>query len=324
MKELWVDYENGKRGGSEYIRRRVDWIARRGGNAEIKLVSGSIGKKVAETVRLVMGTWHRDYDLCGTAPAVFIAALFARKSWIYIQSPTNEWSRLSRLGLWLLSYWNSCKMVAVSDSVIQSIESGFTRGRCLKSYAKFTECCSDVDMELELPLGRVAVAILFPRDYEKGHIESLALLHEISRNYELEIELYGKTLNNVYEYEALGVVSNNGYIEKPLRHFCSKHRGKRMYYVGLSHYEGMPLSVLEAAQLGIPSIVSGIPAHLELERITNCRMRIYDVGNEKPFELGGIGTSCYDWECEVKEARKMFDRFKEHADKEDMQAVYLG
>ena len=73
-------------------------------------------------------------------------------------------------------------------------------------------------------------------------------------------------------------------MEEPFEDFASRRKGWKRAYLGMSHFEGLHMAVVEAGQRDIPSILSDIPAHRELERLVNKQMMI----GRTPSEYFGL------------------------------------
>ena len=270
-----VDLEAGLRGGSVYMARLATWLESCGASVSLCRLRFSRSRDLWDLALLLFRNWTGQIMLRGTLPAFLPVALLSRSSMLYLGTPVDRWSRKSRLLLRLASLKPGLALVAASVYARKTAFEGSFFRQGYVSYAK-----------INLPLARdlpridsfesVAFAVLAPGDQSKGFECCLSFLAEASCYFNIFIDIYGKNSDefNASDYARWGNVYVHGFVEDPFGHFSRLRRGLPGCYMALSAYEGLHMAVVDAACYGIPSLLSDIPAHRELELIAGSPLLI--------------------------------------------------
>ena len=146
------------------------------------------------------------------------------------------------------------------------------------SYAKI---CSPTDSDFasksaELDMGSIAFAVLGLGDLTKGARQRVEFFLQIKSQFQVLIDVYGggSSLEELEVYAECSQLSIHGFIEDPFSHFHKKHLDKPSFYLGFSLYEGLHMAVVDAARYGVPSLLSDIPAHRELQKLAGSPLLI--------------------------------------------------
>lgn len=259
---VWIDSEDGRRGGSIYIRGlHVDLIAR-----GVKSRYESV-KSLRQRIFLILMTWISDDEIRGTVPQEIPTMMFSRRKCGYIQSPMEEWSLLSRIGLGILVglSGDTCRLVSVSRTTQRSAEENGFQSLDVE-YAKLGTRNTSSREKVDNIMSKELVLIIMDNQLiDKGYLRHLSIVEAVEANYEVIVEVYGRRGGGRYTHR--GKTHYNGFKEDPFQDALKRNKGKRVVYLGCSRVEGLHLAVVEAAIAGIPSILSDIPAHRELEEV---------------------------------------------------------
>ena len=270
-----VDLEAGLRGGSVYMARLSSWLESCGASVSLRQICLSRSRDLWGLMLLLFQNWTGQIVLRGTLPAFLPIALLSRSSMLYLGTPVDRWSRKSRLLFRLASLKPGLALVAASVYARKTAFEGSFFRQGYVSYAKI-----NLPLVLDLPridsFKSVAFAILSPGDQSKGFECCLSLLAEVSCCFNVFIDIYGKSSDefNVSDYARYGNVFVHGFVEDPFGHFSRLRKGLPGFYLALSAYEGLHMAVVDAACYGIPSLLSDIPAHRELELIAGLPLLI--------------------------------------------------
>lgn len=260
---VWIDSEDGRRGGSIYLQRFHRYLIDRGIRSRYELVNS-----LRHRIFLIAMTWISDYEIRGTVPRELPTLLFCKRKRGYIQSPMEEWSLLSRLTLRLLMKGNGAraKLVCVSRTTQRSAEARGCRVFCIE-YAKLNKISRVSRTEYnDKELEELVLVVMDNQLIDKGYLRHLSIIAAIEGDNNVIVEVYGR--RNGIAYTCKGKTHYNGFKADPFQDAMEKSRGKRVLYLGCSRFEGLHMAVVEAAIAGIPSILSDIPAHRELEKIS--------------------------------------------------------
>ena len=270
-----VDLEVGFRGGSIYMDRLVSWLEACEASVALVRISLSSLRGFYDLVLVFLGNWSGRFVLRGTLPGFLPIALLSRSSLLYLGTPVNRWSWKSRVLFWLASLRPGFGLVAASVYTGEVALKNSLFRKAYVSYAKVSFPVEPVTSWVR-SYGSVAFAILSPGDQSKGFEASLTFLASVSQCLDVFIDIYGKSQGefDVSRYSSCGEVSVHGFVENPFEHFSMRHKGVPSFYVGLSLYEGLHMAVVDAACHGVPSLLSDIPAHRELESIAGLPLLI--------------------------------------------------
>ena len=259
---IWIDNEDGTRGGSIYLKRIHNYMLGEGVKSRYMSVKG-----LRERVRLILMSWTSQCEVRATVPQEIPTMIFCRKKCGYIQSPIEEWSSLSRIGLWVLMRMcgRSCKFVCVSRTTQRSAE-GFGCSVVNVEYAKLDSLRKVSDAEKRVTERKELVLIVMDNELvDKGYLRHLSISDAVATDNRVIVEVYGRERGS--DYTNKGKTVFRGFQENPFEKAKAYNKGKKIVYLGCSRFEGLHMAVVEAAIAGIPSILSDIPAHRELEEI---------------------------------------------------------
>ena len=261
------------RGGSVYLRRLVDW-RRSGGSKDLIIERRDKASYLGWGLRIVWKAWLNCGEVRGTAPLMIPFALLAPRAWLYVQSPVLEWSFISRLLFRIAMARRGIAAVCVSEYIAETVKSYGAESAKI-CYAKIREDLQHWT-EQEASSGHVWIALMDGGILEKGHLNHLAILTSI-RDLGVNICIYAEVNDDEYlrRYDGLGRVRFCGKIQNPFEHFIEIKQGAKGFYLGMSGYEGLHMAVVEAGLTNVPTLMSDIPAHRELERISGTRLEIF-------------------------------------------------
>ena len=273
MKIVWLDGEDGQRGGSIYIRRMNQWLNQRGVDSNVREL-GKGYKKWMRLIRICAESWLRGYEIRATAPSFSVVGLIARKSKLYIQTPVEEWSDRSIVLTRLVKAVKRCCFVCVSATTSQSAVEHLHCDSPRVSYARLAYARhSSCDRDLENNSSdRVVCIVLDAGNVEKGFLRHQWLIRRARQSKEVIVESFGKESD---AYSNLECVYSNGFIDDPMGYTRRKYPLEKIFYLGCSDYEGLHMAVIEAAVNGIPSILTDIAAHRELKQLCGSQLSLY-------------------------------------------------
>ena len=276
MDFIFIDSAAVRRGGQVYIERLASSLRRRGRNCTFHMrVRGRKYSIFMFYSRLIAYMCGKRAWMAGTAPAILPVALFSRDPIVLFQSPIEEWSLQSRIWLRIVMMKRRILPVCVSDYVSEELSSRVRR-KSIVIYAQIRAGGGRSRSEtVSLEGGRnISLALFNARDFSKGYLSSLVLIDEISREVNVEVDVYGKVGWDLIELEEVCSYSLRGYVQDPFCEFSSRKKGSRKAYLAMSHFEGLHMAVVEAGKHGVPSLLSDIPAHRELEGLAGHRLMI--------------------------------------------------
>ena len=257
---LWIDSEDGTRGGSIYLRRNNEKAQKDGVDSTFVRTDGIFKK-----IRVVLASWRSKCEVRGTVPRELPTLLFCRRKCGYIQSPAEEWSLMSRLAMRLYIRGAAGKAACVSKTTRDSAKKeGY--GMLPIEYAKIPLGNSLKKTIINEAVSKRIIFVVMDNGLiDKGYLRHMSILEEIGSTYEIVVEVYGK--GNRKKYTSRGKVKRNEFSDDPFNEAKDRYENSTIFYLGCSRFEGLHMAVVEAASCGIPSILSDIPAHRELEQI---------------------------------------------------------
>lgn len=291
-----MDSEDGSRGGSIYLRRNHE-KAIRDGKESCFVLTNSIVKKLG----VILESWMHGYEVRGTVPRDLATLVFCRRRCGYIQSPPEEWSLVSRIAMKLYTKLAGGKAACVSETTRNSAkEEGY--GMVPIEYANVAFGIEERERGREKETrnvldNRIIFVIMDNGLIDKGYLRHMSILEEIGCTNEIVVEVYGK--ENKQEYTGRGRVNYNGFSNSPFEDAKKRYGENVILYLGCSRFEGLHMAAVEAALCEIPSILSNIPAHRELERIAGYKLFIgNDVVEDVQLIRGVIDRGNYRSEAE--------------------------
>jgi len=282
MNLSFIDSSTIRRGGQIYIERMIDSLSRSGHLCRMYLRSGEKSvKRSSFYYGLLRLMCEKETWVVGTAPSILPLALIARNPIILVQSPFQEWSLTSRIIYKLAMRRKNKIVICVSEFIRDSIGPKDVE-RPIVVYAQIRDS-EEEDEGLKLTdCGRykLSLALLNAREFEKGYLSTLVLISKVRESIEIEVDIYGEVKEELVELKSLCKVEMRGYAENPFKDFASRRRGWKKLYLGMSQFEGLHMAVVEAGQYGVPSILSDIEAHRELESLSSHSLMIGKTPNE--------------------------------------------
>lgn len=300
---VWIDSEDGTRGGSIYLKRFHDYMLVNGIQSRYISIRG-----VRERVKLILISWMSQCEVRATVPQEIPTLVLCRRKCGYIQSPVEEWSVLSRIGLWILMSVSGggCKFVCVSRTTRRSAKE-FGCSVLNVEYAKLNRLQMGSDGRKGVTDGKGLVFVVMDNELvDKGYLRHLSITDDLATDNRVIVEVYGKKSGS--GYTSKGETVYNGFKENPFQDAKAKNVGKKIFYLGCSRFEGLHMAVVEAAIAGIPSILSDIPAHRELEEIAGSGLVIGADVNENISMLKRIIQE-EEYNKEVRRCKDLAERF---------------
>ena len=305
LKVVIVDSEDGYGGGSVYLKRYKRWLEKKKVYCSYRQISRDLSG-LWEAICLVMRSWIRDdIEVKGTVPIDIILLMAAKRSVGYVQSPPEYWSDKSRLALRLACMAEMIEIRCVSETTAASVDKICkSRGRRIE-YAKIDKStCRHVLLRGQDK--HIVFIVLDQGNPKKGYHRHLEIVREAAKVSSTRVELYGRRYGE--GFREITCTTFNGYVEDPFCHAKERYKDCRIVYLGCSEFEGLHMAVVDGARVGIPSILSDIPAHRELERICG-----------SPLLISGGGEKDMCLVKEMTENEKMYieevERHRELADK---------
>ena len=294
------------------MERLVDSLKRNGHICKLYMRSGKevvgLSRIIVEIVRCILGN---KACLVGTAPSFLPLFLLARNPILLIQSPVGEWSWKSRILLRLARKKRRKVMICVSEYV-QDEASLNREESTLVVYAQLAaEGERNIPEMADYKIGkRIALVMMNPREFEKGYLSSIRLIERACKDFDLVVDVYGDSGEELVEIRDYCHLELHGFTVDPFSDFDSRRRGWKRIYLGMSHFEGLHMAVVEAARKGIPSILSDIPPHRELERmVAGAEMMVGSTGSEYFSYLAKMAEDDKYYEEMVKVYRQLGEEF---------------
>lgn len=174
------------------------------------------------------------------------------------------------MGLFLRT--NGCTAACVSRTTRESAKKqGF--GVLDIEYARIQGSSEIRDLKWKDEKGnKVVFVVMDSGAIDKGYLRHMSIIDAVSSSREVVVEVYGK--RESLRYGDGAEVRHHGYTSSPFEHARRLNDGNFIFYLGCSRFEGLHMAVVEAAMVGIPSILSDIPAHRELQSIADGRLLI--------------------------------------------------
>ena len=308
----WIDGEDGFRGGTIYQILFHQFMLENNDKSRYIVTRKGFGG-VFQRLRLVASSWCMGHQIRATLPRELPLLLMSKCKQGYVQSPVEQWSLFSRLGLWLLKLVDKSCITAVSrttrDSVLRNI--GLEDVRV--EYAKIREEYTARSAWTQLSSTSLTLVLLDGGRIDKGYLRHLAITTELADEQLITLEVYGpKGMKSSEAWE----VNNHGYVMNPFIHARKRNLGKRILYLGCSRFEGLHMAIVEAGEVGIPSIMSDIPAHRELEKLSGYSLLI---GKTTRDDIDNARRMLVDEEYREmgSRSRELFDKFREASRKEE-------
>lgn len=305
---LWAIDGCDGRGGSVYLRRLVDW-RRREGSRDLIVERRNKVSYLGWGLRIILRAWLNCGEVRGTAPLVIPVALIAPRARLYVQSPPIKWSFLSRVLFRVAVARGGISAVCVSKYIVETVES-YTAKSVKVSYAKITDKLKQ--WTEEETSDHVWIALMDGGILEKGYLNHLAVLTSVS-DLNLNICIYTEVNDHDYlrRYDQLGRVRFCEKIQNPFEHFNQIKQGAKGFYLGMSSYEGLHMAVVEAGLTNVPTLMSDIPAHRELERISGARLEIFGTTYKAAERLRAAISSSDLYRVMVGSSRMLGEKFQE-------------
>jgi hypothetical protein len=294
------------RGGSIYLERACKYMKERGSSCiMLRRRDGRI-RFLLFTLRYIAAGWIHGHEIRGNGPWILVVALVARKTSVYVGSPIHQWSKRSRQLLRITCRLRKIRFLAASKYVRAEILEYVEGSEIYVSYAKI-ESSSNEESYPVMNDARIVMVVMAPGDNSKGWMRSIAIIKGLVHLNPIVV-VYGKN-----EKEELSLLEGQdirvrGFREEPFEDLVKKFPGQMHFYIGMSEYEGLHMAVVEAGLRRIPSILSNIPAHKELEDMGQERLLIEDTtdGAIRAIERASADTVKY---------RKMADRYSRMANR---------
>ena len=311
MDFVFIDVSKIRRGGQVYMERLASSLKKEGRICELAMRSGQENMGLVEVVIYVLRCIVRSRCwLVGTAPSFLPVFLVARRSILLIQSPVDEWSWKARTLLKLARKKKGRLVICVSDYVKKQVDS---RGH-KSSLVVYAQMAAERNCQISSPIAfknrrQVALAMMNPREFNKGYLCSVVLIESLCREVELVVDVYSESVDELVEIKDCCHLELHGYAEDPFEDFALRRKGMKRVYLGMSHFEGLHMAVVEAARKGIPSILSDIPAHRELEKLVGEKIMIGGTQQEYAELMRMIVESDDYYERMVEIYRSMGEEF---------------
>jgi len=262
---IWIDSEDGTRGGSIYL-KRCHQSALEEGHFSRYANTGSFRKKIG----VILSSWWSCDEIRGTVPREIPTLIWCRRKRGYVQSPPEEWSMCSRIAMKIFLKSGGVSAACVSMTTRESAKKqGY--GVLDVEYTKIRNWGGAKNTEVtEKRDKRIVFVVMDNGLIDKGYLRHLSIIDSISCSHSAIVEVYGS--GKRVSYSDRSEVRYNGFKENPFEDAREKNKGEYLFYLGCSRYEGLHMAVVEAAMAGIPSVLSDIPAHRELQEITGERL----------------------------------------------------
>ena len=301
-----IDSEDGYGGGSVYLKRYRRWLEKKEVDCSYRPISRDLSG-LWNAICLVVRSWvGNDIVVMGTVPVDIILLMAAKRSVGYIQSPAEYWSGKSRLALRVACMAEMMEIRCVSETTATSVDKVCSSGRTRIEYAKI-EKSSYTHMALNRRDKHIVFVVLDQGNPRKGYHRHLDIVREATRITSTRVELYGRHYGE--GFRDITSTTVNGYVEDPFCHAKERYKDCRVVYLGCSEFEGLHMAVVDGARVGIPSILSDIPAHRELERICGSPLLISAGIKRDLILVKKIAENEKMYIEEVKRYRELADRF---------------
>ena len=301
-----IDSEDGYGGGSVYLKRYRRWLEKKKVDCSYRPISRGL-PGLWKAICLVVRSWVRDdIVVMGTVPVDIILLMAAKRSVGYIQSPAEYWSSKSRLALRLACMAEMMEIRCVSETTATSVGKVCSSARTKIEYAKIEGySCAHITQDRRDKY--IVFIVLDQGNPRKGYHRHLEIVREATRISDTRVELYGRYYGE--GFRDITSTTVNGYVEDPFCHAKERYEDCRVVYLGCSEFEGLHMAVVDGARVGIPSILSDIPAHRELERICGSPLLISGGIKRDLFLVKEIAENEKVYIEEVKRYRELADRF---------------
>lgn len=301
---VWIDSEDGTRGGSVYLKGCHQDELEKGKESTYIRTDTLIMK-----IRVILRSWFSGYEIRGTVPREIPTLIWCRRKRGYLQSPAEEWSMLSKVAMRVFLWTSGNAATCVSRTTRESAKSqGF--GILGVSYAKIDnrERVSSIKekIEKEKKKRRVVFIVMDNGLIDKGYLRHLSIIDAIGCRHNVKVEVYGA--GKRVSYRGGNEVHYNGYKMNPFEDAWKRNFGDLLFYLGCSRYEGLHMAVVEAAMMGIPSILSDIPAHRELQTIAREQLLLGKCVSQD-IELLEKILDQESYALELKRCKQLADRF---------------
>ena len=262
------------RGGSVYLERVYRYMKECGRNCVIVRKRDGRLRFFVSTIWYVLTSWVSSDEIRGNGPWVLGIAMVAKKSSVYVGSPVHQWSKRSRQLLAWTCRLRKISFLAASRYVKAEILKYTKDSDVYVSYAKIQD--SGIRKRyIQKRDSQIVLVVMAAGDQSKGWMRSVAIIQGL-RHLSPKVVVYGKQREeDMALLEGVEVVKK-GFRDQPFRDLVKEFPSQMHFYIGMSIYEGLHMAVVEAGLEGVPSILSNIPAHRELEEIGGGALLIED------------------------------------------------
>lgn len=298
---VWIDSEDGTRGGSVYLKRYHQSLIKEGELSRY-ICTGSIRRKI----NVILGSWWSGDEIRGTVPREIPTLIWCRRKRGYVQSPPEEWSVCSRIAMKVFLRTSGSSAACVSTTTRESAKKqGF--GRLDVEYARIDNMGSLRSTKMSEKVDRSVVFVVMDNGLiDKGYLRHLSIIDSMSCSHNVIVEIYGS--GKRLSYNSRSKMRYNGFKENPFEDVSERNAGDYIFYLGCSRYEGLHMAVVEAAMAGIPSILSDIQAHRELQEISGERLLLGKCAKDNIEMLKEI-VDVRSYELERDRCGQLSDRF---------------
>lgn len=298
---IWIDSEDGTRGGSIYL-KRCHQSALEEGQLSRFIHTGPLRKKID----VILGSWWSGDEIRGTVPREIPTLIWCRRKRGYVQSPAEEWSMCSRIAMKVFLRTSGCSAACVSVTTRESAKrEGF--GVLDVEYTKIHKGRDLRNTKMSDKKNKKVVFVVMDNGLiDKGYLRHLSIIDSISSSHNVIVEVYGSAKR--VDYGNRSEARYNGFKEKPFEDAKEKNTGEYVFYLGCSRYEGLHMAVVEASMVGIPSVLSDIPAHRELQEISGEKLLLGKCARDNIEILRQILNE-RSYELESNKCGNLYNRF---------------
>lgn len=307
-----VDGEDGYGGGSLYLKRYRQWLTVKG----VDCSYASLIRNLSGYWRcacIVIRSWVKDdIDVRGTIPIDIAILAAARRSVGYVQSPAEFWSKKSRIAVRLACMARMIEVRCVSMTTFESVDRLYRLNSCKIEYAKIGGS-SDSETVFTRADAQIVFIVLDQGNPNKGYYRHIEIVREATRIAKTRVEIYGR--DHGYAYKEISETNVNGFVEVPFCQARDRFSGCKLIYLGCSRYEGLHMAVVDSARVGIPSILSDIPAHRELERICESELMISQGLKTDIALINTVAGEESMYNEQIRRCRRLADKFHDLSEK---------
>lgn len=304
------------RGGTVYLEREYMFISERGIDCRVVRMQEGRFSFFLQTFWYVATSWIWNHEIRGNGPWILGLALVAKKSSVYIGSPVHQWSKKSRWLLRVTSKLRNIRLIAASKYVRDEVIAYVREPDIYVSYAKI-KISNEVQSCEVSKNSRVVLIVMAPGDKSKGWIKAVRIVRGM-RHLKPIVAVYGR-----YEQEDIDMlkgleVDARGIRSRPFDDLVRRFPGEMHIYIGMSEYEGLHMAVVEAGLQCVPSILSDIPAHRELEDIGRKDLLIVKTTDVAIETLISVTSNVWSYKEQARRYSQMAHRFVELANSSEI------